>query len=120
MTTAHTADGDQDIREYLRNNWTFLALVDDQGNEEVRIDIDNDSRATVTSGPASNPLTYEVTVSGSDADISTGVTLSESELYKGSSATTVMSEDTFNEGDATIGTTSDELTVTHDIEQPTI
>lgn len=118
MTTPHTDTGDEDLRNYIQNNWTFIALIDDSGTEETRIDIQNDSRASFTSGSGSNPLTIEVTVEGADSDITTPVTLAESELYKTSGASNALSGDTFAEGSATISADADTLVVTHDIEQP--
>jgi len=118
MATPHTAAGDEDLRNYIQNNWTFIALIDDTGTEETRIDIANDSRASFTSGSASNPRTAEVTVEGGDSDITTPVTLAESELYKGSATADAMSGDVFAEGDATLSADADTLVVTHDIEQP--
>lgn len=120
MTTPHTATGDEDLRAYIANNWTFIALVNDSGGEETRVDIQNDSRASITSDATTNPLTIEVEVAGGDSDITTPVTLAESELYKTSGATDPVSEDTFDEGGATLSADADTLVVTHSIEQPEI
>ena len=120
MTTPHTAAGDQDIREYIEANWTHIALIDDEGAEETRIDIEEDSRAEFVSGAADNPLTVEVEVEGADSDIDVPTTLVRSELFKTDSAADEMSGDDFAEGAAEIGSDSDTLIVTHDIEQPVI
>ena len=118
MTEPHTAAGDQDIREYIEDNWTHIALIDDTGAEETRIDIESDARAEFVSGAASNPLTIEVEVEGSDADIGVPTTLVRSELYKVESGGDELSGDDFDEGAANIGSEADTLIVTHDIEQP--
>jgi len=120
MTTPHTDEGDQDIREYIEANWTHIALIDDEGAEETRIDIEEDSRAEFVSDAADNPLTIEVEVEGSDSDIDVPTTLERSELYKTDSGGDEMSGDDFAEGSAEIGSEADTLIVTHDIEQPEI
>ena len=120
MTTPHTAAGDQDIREYIESNWTHIALVDDEGAEETRIDIAADERASFVSGAADNPLTIEVEVEGADSDIEIPTTLVRSELYKVETGGDEMSGDDFAEGSAEIGSEADTLVVTHDIEQPEV
>lgn len=118
MVETHTADGNQDLRAAIQNRWTHVALIDDTGSEAVRIEIANDSRAQWLDDPSSNPMSLEVSVSGSDSDISVPVDLNRTELYDGASATASYSGDDFDEGVATIGSDSDTVTVTHDIEQP--
>ena len=120
MTTPHTDAGDQDIREYIEANWTHIALIDDTGAEETRIDIGADARAEFVSGAADNPLTVEVEVEGADSDIDVPTTLVRSELFKTDSGGDEMSGDDFAEGSAEIGSEADTLVVTHDIEQPVI
>ena len=120
MTTPHTAAGDEDLRNYIQNNWTHIALIDDTGAEETRIDIGADARAEFVSGAADNPLTVEVEVEGADSDIDVPTTLVRSELYKTDSGGDEMSGDDFAEGSAEIGSEADTLVVTHDIEQPVI
>ena len=120
MTTPHTAAGDQDIREYIAANWTHIALVDDAGAEETRIDIAADERASFVSGAGDNPLTIEVEVQGSDADISVPTTLVRSELFKVEAGGDELSGDDFDEGSAEITDEADTLRVTHNIEQPVI
>ena len=80
MATPHTDAGDEDIRAYIEDNWTHIALIDDAAEEVTRIDIDEDERASFTSGAATNPLTIEVTVEGSDDDIPVPTTFTRSEL----------------------------------------
>ena len=120
MTTPHTAAGDQDIREYIESNWTHIALVDDEGAEETRIDIGADERASFVSGATDNPLTVEAEVQGADDDISVPTTLVRSELYKVETGGDELSGDGFDEGSAEITDEADTLRVTHNIEQPEI
>ena len=120
MTTPHTDAGDQDIREYIEANWTDIALIDDEGAEETRIDIGADERASFVSGAGDNPLTIEVEVEGADSDIDLPTTLVRSELYKAETGGDELSGDDFDEGAAEITDEADTLRVTHNIEQPVI
>lgn len=119
MVENHTSAGSQDLREAIKNRWTSVALIDDTGAEETRIDIPNDSRAS-WGDPSTNPLTLTISVSGGDSDISLPVTLERTELYPNQSATDAYSGDNFDEGVATLGGVGDVLDVTHDVEQPEI
>lgn len=118
MVENHTSDGNQDLRAAIQDRWTHVALIDDTGTEEVRIEIANDSRAEWLDAPSSNPMSLEVSVTGSDSDISYPVDLNRTELYDSSSASNSYSGDDFDEGVATIGSDSDTVTVTHDVSQP--
>jgi len=120
MTTPHTAAGDEDIRAYIEANWTYIALVDDEGAEVTRLDITTDDRASFVSGSDTNPLTIEVTVEGSDDDIPVPTTFERSELFKVDTDGDELSGDDFAEGTAEIGSENDTLQVTHDVEQPVI
>ena len=120
MTTPHTDAGDEDIRAYIEANWTHIALIDDDAAEVTRIDIEEDSRASFTSGAATNPLTIEVTVEGSDDDIPVPTTFTRSELYKVDTGGDELSGDDFAEGAAEIASENDTLQVTHDVQQPVI
>lgn len=119
------AAGYTDLREYVvsASGWSHIALVDDTGTEETRIDIANDSRASW--GDAStNPVTLTVNVSGSDGDISTPVELSESELHTGSGTTTAahgdqMTDENGDPANAIVGA-NDSLTVEHTVELPNV
>ena len=120
MATPHTDAGDEDIRAYIEDNWTHIALIDDAAEEVTRIDIDEDERASFTSGAATNPLTIEVTVEGSDGDIPVPTTFTRSELYKVATGGDELSGDDFAEGAAEIASENDTLQVTHDVQQPVI
>jgi len=120
MTTPHTDAGDEDIRAYIEENWTYVALVDDEGEEVTRLDIEEDSRAEFVSDAADNPLTIEVSVEGSDDDIPVPTTFERSELFKVDTDGDELSGDDFAEGTAEIASENDTLQVTHDIEQPVI
>ena len=120
MTTPHPDAGDEDIRAYIESNWTHIALIDDDAEEVTRIDIEEDSRASFTSGAETNPLTIEVTVEGSDDDIPVPTTFTRSELYKVDTGGDELSGDDFDEGSAEIASENDTLQVTHDVEQPVI
>ena len=109
--------GHEDIRTYIQNNWPFVALVDDSGTEVTRIDVNNDSRASWSSGPTSNPLEITITITGGDSDMpALPVTFAWSESYKTSGSSTRMAPDPFT--NATLEAPADELTLTHQIEHP--
>jgi len=111
-----TADGNADVRSYIQDNWTHLALVNSNGNEETRVSIVGDDRVQWTDGSSTNPLSARITVTGGDSDISRPTTLIRGEFYQSGTATTKMAEDAFV--DATIEATNDEVTVSADIELP--
>ena len=119
------AAGYADLRAYLvsASGWSHLALVDDAGNEETRIDIANDTRAT-WGDPSANPVTLTVEINGSDSDISTPVELSESELHTGSGTSTPAHGDQLtdpngNAANAIVGS-NDTLTIEHTVELPNV
>lgn len=118
--TPHTDAGDEDLRQHIQDEWTHVALIDDEGGEETRIDIDADSRAEWTDPPAENPMSLEITVTGDDGDIDLPVALVESALYRVADGGDPLSGDDFAEGVATLGAPVDQLTVAHDIQQPII
>jgi len=121
MPTQFESFGNEDIRTYLQNNWNFIAVLDDAGTEQLRWEVDANANTTWSSGPGTNPLTAQLTITGQDiidAGGSLPVTLARTETYKSSSATTRTSTDTFT--DATLEATNDELTITHDYEVPQI
>jgi len=117
------AAGYTDLREYVTSasGWSHIALIDDAGNEETRIDIQNDSRASW--GDAStNPVTLTVTINGSDSDISTPVELSRSELHESDSAATPMHDDQLTDDSGTAANaivgSGDELVIEHTVKLP--
>jgi len=115
------SEGYTDLRNYLQNNWNHIAVLDDTGTEQIRLEVGTDSNATFISDSSTNPLTAELVVSGQniqDAGGSLPVTLNKTEAYKSSSATTVMGSDTMS--DATLEQSGDEVTITHDYEMPQI
>jgi len=119
------AAGYADLRAYVTSasGWSHIALVDDAGTEETRIDIANDSRAS-WGDSSTNPVTLTVTITGGDSDISTPVELAESELHTGSGTTTPAHGDQLtdangNAANAIVGS-NDELTVEHTVELPNV
>ncbi|WP_226479156.1 hypothetical protein [Natrinema amylolyticum] len=122
------AAGFTDLRQYITsmNGWTHVALIDDAGNEETRIDIHNDSRASWGDASA-NPTDLTITLSGSDSDIAAPVTLERAELHLSSSSTTTMHDGplqgeingSLQAAAVTIGSDTDEGTVTYTVELPT-
>jgi len=124
MSDFNTA-GYADLREYLvsASGWSHIALVDDTGTEETRIDIANDSRAS-WGDPSTNGVTLTVTINGSDSDISTPVELARSELHESNSATDAMHDDQLQDDSGTdanaIVGSGDELVIEHTVELPQV
>jgi hypothetical protein len=118
MTSPIESAGYTDLRSYVESNWTTIALLDTNNSEITRIDLQNDSRVTLVSDSATNPLEYQIKITGSDSDISLPVTIDTTEVYKSSSATTRMGADTY--ADATLQESGDELTLTHQVALPQV
>lgn len=116
--TEFSASGYDDLRAYVRNNWNWIAIVNSGGTEQARLDINNSTNVTILSDETGNPLSVEIEITGSELSGSLPQTLSSTEAFKSSSATTVMSSDTFT--DATMEASNDTLTITHDYELPQI
>jgi len=117
------AAGYEDLREYLisASGWSHIALIDDAGDEETRIDIDDDDRASWDDA-TNNPTTLTVEISGGDDDIATPVELSRTELHTSDDTTESAHDDQMTDanGDpanAIIGST-DELVIEHSVELP--
>ena len=118
MPSNFDTDGYTDLRAYIQNNWTHIAVVDSGGNEQLRWDVAANSNASWSSGPSSNPLEATLTITGQDIQDAGGtlpVTLTRTESYKGSGTSTRMGADTYT--DATLEAPADEVTITHQIEQ---
>lgn len=114
MTTPIESDGYEDLREYIRNEWTFVAVVDDGGTEILRWEVPAHASTQVLSGPSTNPLTYELTITGQDiqdAGNSLPVTLAHTESFPTSGATTRHGYDTFPNVEMQVP--NDEVVITH-------
>lgn len=98
--------------------WDYIELRDDQDAAVTRIEISDDERAEWTSTVTDQTQTVEVTVSGSDADISTPVTLAESALYNVDTGGDELHSDSMP--DALIENDDDEVIVVHSIEVPEV
>jgi len=119
MPSNFDTDGYTDLRAYIQANWTHIAVVDSGGGEQLRWDVAANANASWSSGSASNPLEATLTVTGQDIQDAGGslpVTLSRTESYKSSGATTRMAGDSYT--DATLEAPADEVVVTHQIEVP--
>ena len=115
-----SSSGYTDLRGYVKNNWNYIAVLDDTGTEQLRWDVLNNSNVTITSDATSNPLTAELSVTGQDIQDAGGslpVTLAETQAYQGSATSTSMGSDTMT--DATLEKSGDTVTITHNYELPT-
>lgn len=116
----YDTNGYDDVRSYVYNNHNWLALVDDAGTEQLRWDLLANANVTVTSDAASNPITYDVTVTGQDlvdAGATLPVSLQTQELYLSDTASTPLASQAIEDSSgtdtvATFDSTSDEMTLT--------
>jgi len=70
-----------DIRRYFRKTYTHAALIDDNGDEVVRIDIANDLRGRWITNDAERIQVATLTISPDDADIPTPSEIIRIEYY---------------------------------------
>ena len=124
MVTPHTAAGDDDLRQYKLDNWTHLALIDDDdGSEVTRIDLEADSRATLESDADENPIEWLVEITSGEDGIPDSVTLSGYELYDVETDGTALSAVDFEDGDGNtitreLAVAGDRLEITAEIYLP--
>lgn len=114
--------GYQAIRDFIESgnteNWEFIELRDENGEQVLRLEESSEDRVTWTHGAGDQVLELEVVVQGSDADISVPQTFGSSAIYDvgtGGDAYSVVSFDDF-----TIESDEDQLTVRHQIEVPEV
>lgn len=114
----HTNAGDASLRDLIQQNWTYISIVDDAGNEVTRIEIAADSRVQWTNTPSNNPITLEIILKGDDADLTDQlpVTIERTELYDTSGGGDALSGDSADP--ATLAVGPDQITITHDVYQP--
>jgi len=126
MSSQFSVTGDQDLREYIVNNWTQLALVDDTDTIEAVLDIPTDTRVS-WSDPAENPIEARVEVSGDDSDIDAPVEFSGTALYLSGATvsagdalanTDPVHDDGFANADSLFLGLNQTATLIHEIQQP--
>lgn len=123
----YASGGYDDVRNYVYNNHTWLAIIDDSGTEVTRIDLSSSSLVTEESDAGSNPIEYMIELSGADiesAGATLPITLTDMELYDSSSSSTVFATDEFrdssdNSTTATLEAPADKIVTTFTNEWPT-
>jgi|GEM_PF-2294294 len=127
MPTELTGAGYESLRDLINSSrtapsqWDYIALVDDAGNEVIRVSITGDADASWSTQDQDSSGTDEtmvVTYTVTGADVTTPVTIVKSELYDTGSGGSPLSEDTFD--NAVISSDSDELVVEHKVETPRV
>lgn len=119
MPTQFDIYGFEDLRNYMQHNWNFVAVMDSNGDEVLRRNVDADAGAEWSSGSSTNPLTASLTVTGQDIQdlgLTLPVTLSSTETYKSDTATSRTTHDTFS--DVTINALDDEVEIIHEYRAP--
>lgn len=128
MPTELREAGYESLRDLINSSrtapsqWDYIALVDDTGSEVIRVSITGDADASWStedqdSSRTSETMVVTYTITGADLS-SLPTTIVKSQLYDTSSGGSPLSEDTFT--DATLSSSSDELTVTHKVETPRV
>lgn len=119
MTTAIESHGYEDLRSYVLNNWDFIAVVDDVGNEVLRWQVPDNTNTQILSSSGTNPVTIELTITGQDlqdAGNTLPVTLSQTEAFSSSTASTRFGYDSFSNVDVQVP--NDEVVITHRYKLP--
>lgn len=122
MASEYNADGYTDVRTYVYNNHVWYAIFDDTDTEIVRWDLNSNANVTEVSGPSSNPITYDITITGSDienAGFTLPVTLEYGKLYETSTSSTPFVKDSYS-STVTVEQSNDEVVITFDNEWPQI
>lgn len=101
-----------------RETWNVIAVTDGAGTEVVRLTT-ADSRVSIVSATGANPYQLEVTLTGSDSDITLPQDIGGSKVYRAdATGDDVTVEETTST--VTLENSSDQVVVTHDIEAPQI
>jgi hypothetical protein len=111
-----TAAGYTSLRNHVASAWSFIALREGS-TEHLRLPL-SDSRVSIESDGANNPVTVRVDLTGSDSDIDWPLTIDGSALYDVASGGSILGSDTF--APFTFGSDADTLTVRHDVQVPQI
>jgi len=110
--TTFDSGGRSELRSYIQNNWGYVELIDNNGTVIETVDISTRSDATWSSGPSSNPLTLDLSIEGSQIDVSLPVTVTRIDIYRSSSDGTRRAHDPI--ADAELRTSNDTLELTND------
>ncbi|AXR81485.1 hypothetical protein [Natrarchaeobaculum sulfurireducens] len=114
MATELPDAGYDDLRDHVQDSWSHIELQDDDDEQVTRIEIDDDDRASWSED--GDIRTVTVTVSGSDDDIDTPVTVESTHLFNTETGGDSLSNDSFS--GATLEEDGDELTVEHEVQIP--
>ena len=128
MTAEYNADGYTDIRTYVYNAHNWIGIYDnsDTPQELLRWNVQTNSNITDVSGPSTNPIEYEITITGSDienAGFTLPVTIESVKLYESETASAAFATDTLEDNSgvtttATFEASTDEATITFTNEWP--
>lgn len=119
------ADGYQSIKDFVvsttatPNDWDYIALYDDTQTEVMRVSISGDARADWVDVDGDPLISAEITVTGSDAEITLPTTLEYSAIFDDTSANggrQVTATEQF--ATAQLDQSGDEATITHTVEVP--
>jgi hypothetical protein len=85
-------DGYQSIRDFVNSSvanppeWDYIEIYDDTESAVLRVSITGDTRCQWKDIDGDNILQVEITITGSDADITQPVTLEKSAIWDDTSA----------------------------------
>lgn len=124
----YNTDGYTDVRTYVYNNHNWIGIFDDTDTELLRWDLSANTNVTEVSGPASNPIEYDIEITGQDiidAGYSLPVTIVYGQVYDSDTSSTPFASDNFADDSgadtsATIKTSGDTVVVAFTNEWPNI
>lgn len=110
-----TTQAYQDIRDHIEENWKYIELRDNEGAKVLRLSTD-DPRVEWKHLEGERELKLQISIKGSDSEISLPKTLSSSAIFNVAEEGTAFSEESFSP--FTIESEKDELTIVHAILVP--
>ena len=110
--------GYEDLRQYIKDNWEYISLRDEDDTEVVRLDPSDERVEWKDFDVEDQELVLEVTVRGDDGDIPTPTTFKYSELYKTGSGGDTLSRREITE--TAVEEDDDEMTIRHAIQVPKV
>lgn len=114
-----TTEGYTDLRTYMQTTWDEIEVRNDSQSALFRLPV-SDARVTWTSDATANPLTIEVVLTGSDAEISVGsTTVQGAALFKDNTGGSSMLDVTYDTA-FTFQNAEDQLTLRITMNAPAV
>lgn len=117
MATEFSTAGYSDLRTYVEANWKYIEIRKSDNSALLR-KTTSDARVRWAHSSGAAVLILEITLSGSDADVSLPVTVNRSAVYKAASGGSALSEDAFTA--VTLAVAEDKITIRHSLQIPQV